>query len=61
MELSLVDMTVGVGVSVIGFILLKLWTMDTELKEIKTDVKWLIEFHKDKDKDSNTKKGTLFG
>jgi len=59
MELSLVDMTVGVGVSVIGFILLKLWTMDTELKEIKTDVKWLIEFHKDKD--SNTKKGTLFG
>lgn len=42
-------------IAVIGFIAWRVWTiesnhlrhLDADIQELKTDIKWLIEFHKD--------------
>lgn len=48
------SLTITTIITVIGFIAWRVWTiesnhlrhLDADIQELKTDVKWLIEFHK---------------
>ena len=54
MQFSLFEVFMACGVPVIAFMFSKIWSMDNEIKEVKSDVKWLIKYHEEKEASSSS-------